>query len=128
MSYRIKKSKLTPKDRDRALRIIKRGLDSGRTSTNIIKRLKDSQVSYSRSNMLHDIRRKESSFTAKTSEARNKAVKWFDNVYEPFRAKNKYGSKTASRKWQNTVSQTFDTIEDARQGVELWDLFKEFSP
>lgn len=124
MGYKLSK-RFDARDRGRALDVIKRGLDAGKTSTEIIGRLRENDLSYSRSNMLHDIRRKEASFQAKTPESRASALKWHDNVYEPFRSQNKMGSKQASKIWQRTREQSWLSIEDAALGVEFWDLYKE---
>jgi len=101
-----------------------RGLTKGETSQQIIKTLKDKGVSYRRENMLYDLRRKEASYHAKTPEKRANAKRWFDNVYEKFRKEKGLNSKQASKLWEKTVTQSFDTIEEAREGVEMWELYE----
>lgn len=103
---------------------MKSGLKKDQTSTQIIKTLKEKGLSYQRSNMLHDIRRKEATHNAKTPEDRARARRWFDKVYEPFREKQGYNSTQATRLWQRAKDQSFRTVKEAELGTEWFDIFK----
>lgn len=122
--YRLSK-RFTRKDRAQVLKQITRDLKAGKTSGQIIKGLRDKGLGYQDSKMYHDIRRKESSYQAKTPDARQRALRWFDKVYEPFREKNKLSSIQASRQWNRTVTQSYETVEQAEQGSELWQAFRD---
>jgi len=97
------------------------------STTQIVKNLEKENLTYRRQNMLEDIRRFDAVFRAKTNETREKANKWFENVYEKFRKEKGYTSEQMTEIWKKTVEQSYDTIEEAELGKELWELYeKEF--
>lgn len=73
----------------RANSIIKAGVKSGLSTNAIQSNLIEAGVGYKRANIQHDIRRVKSFINAKTPEARAKAVKFHDNIFEPLLKKNK---------------------------------------
>lgn len=123
MAYRLSK-RFTPKERSKVLRIIKDGLEKDKKSGVIIKDLRSKGLGYQDSKMYHDIRRKDSSFQAKTPESRSKALRWHDKVYEPFRKKHAMSSKSATRTWERARQKSYETVEQAELGTEFWDLYK----
>lgn len=75
--------------------------------------------------MLFDVRRSRAVEWAKTPAAKLKAESWFDNVYEPFRAERKMTSREATDLWRKTVDETWETLEEAEEGEEWWEKYKE---
>lgn len=104
--------------------IIKQGVLSEFSATKIISNLSDQGLSYRRINMLHDVRRGRAVEWAKTPEAKLKAESWFDRVYEPFREERKMTSREATDLWRKTVTETWQTIEEAKEGNEMWDKYE----
>jgi len=104
--------------------IIKSGALEGLSSTKITSNLKEAGLSYRRINMLHDIRRGRSIEFSKTTEAKLKAETWFDRVYEPFREERKMTSAQATDLWRKTVTETWETIEEAKEGAEMMDKYE----
>lgn len=86
--------------------------------------MKNQGLGYRKTNVLHDIRRKEASYLAKSPEKRANAQRWFDNVYEKFRVDKGLNSRQASKLWEKSVTQSYDTIEEAEEGVEMWELYE----
>jgi hypothetical protein len=125
--YKIPKSK-SSNERRKILRTITSELKKNKTASQISRKLMEKGISYRNTNMLHDIRRKEASFQSKTLEARKKALKWFDNVYEPYRKRKDYSSKSMTKAWERTITQSYETDKQASEGNEIWDLMNEVSP
>lgn len=104
--------------------IIKAGVLDEHSATKIISDLKDAGLSYRRINMLHDVRRGKAIEWSKTPDAKLRAESWFDRVYEPFREDRKLTSTQATDLWRKTVTETWETIEEAKEGAEMWDKYE----
>lgn len=132
MAYILSK-KFTPAERQKVLADIhdfhrtnddrrSKGLDN-LTVNKLQRQLIDKGLGYRRGNLQHDIRRVESSYNAKTPEAKSNAKNWFDNVYEKFRSDRKLTSKEVSKIWQMAKDESWVTFEDEELGQEILDLY-----
>lgn len=125
----ILSSRFTSKERKKALSIITKGVKKDLSSSEIRKQLSDNNLKVRKQNILQDIRRKKATIRAKTPEARKKANKWFDDVFEPFwKEKGMRNSKEGSKAWERAVTQTAKTIKEAELNAEFWDFYHEFFP
>jgi hypothetical protein len=78
--------------------------------TEVIKKLRSKGLGYSDKNMYHDINRKGATFNAKTSGARARATKWFDDYFEPFRQDKGLSRRKAYELWEKAKSQSYDNM------------------
>lgn len=116
--------RFTPQEKGVISRIIGSELNKGNTQTNIIKILRDRGYSYWDKNMAYDIRRKEAVYKSKSVSAEKDAGKWFDNVFEVFRAKHKLTSSQANKVWIKTQINARRQMLEALNEKEFWDLYK----
>jgi len=120
----ILSSKFDSKQRAKALSIITRGVKNDLSTKEIRDRLSNKGLNIRKQNILHDIRRKKATIRALTPESRERANKWFDDVFEPFwKQKGMKNSKEGALAWLNAVNQTADTIEQAELNAEFWDFY-----
>lgn len=125
----ILSSRFSSKERQKALGIITRGVKKDLSTSEIRKQLSDKGLKVRKQNILKDIRRKKATVRAKSPEARKKANRWFDEVFEPFwKQKGMKNSKEGSKAWERAVTQTAETIKEAELNAEFWDFYHEFFP
>lgn len=108
----------------RAKNILTLGMKNELSTSKIVSQLAAEGLSYRRINMLHDIRRSKAVETAKTPAAMSRAETWFDKVYEPFRKASGLNSREASDLWHRTRTESWETIEDAEEGVKWWEIYE----
>lgn len=141
MAYKIP-SRFTKKEREKYDKILADGVTSEKSTTEIIKEAKKEGLSYRRTNMLHDIRRKESEYWRSREkdpetgewkdttyheikgEGKQKSLNFFDNVFEKYRDEKNLNSKQATKLWEMTRSQTAETEAEAYAVAEFWDFYK----
>lgn len=107
-----------------AVYLLEAGVRGGYSGADLVFQLQSMGLSYRRIEMLHDIRRAGAVAFARTAEDSRRAGQWFDSVFEPFRAANSMTANEASVAWDKTRSQTWDTLEEAEQGLDLMDRYE----
>ena len=122
--YKLSKS-FTESEKRKAINIIKSGAIDDLSATKIIENLSEKGLTYNRKNELRDIRLAKSFSKGKTPEAREKALKWFDDVYEPFREEKGYTSMTATEKWERARTQSYENLTRAEID-EIVDLRRRY--
>lgn len=110
--------------RNAVQRIIRTSIKQGKTPQQIYEKLQSKNLGYRKQNVLADIRLKNATINAKTPQARKNSEKWFLNVFEPMRQKNKLNSKQAKKQWEKSVSQSYQYLLDAQLGKQFRDLYK----
>jgi len=93
-------------------------------ASKVLRNLKDKGLSYSTDNMYHDVRRTGATFNAKSTPARQRAAKWFDEYFEPMRVKKGVSSKKAYDIWQRAKTQSYEymTETELQFALELREL------
>lgn len=136
MGYILSK-KFTKNQKANIHRTIKRGLDSGKSAIEIKSDLRIKGLGYRDTNLYHDIRRKQASYTrikengkitykSMEPESRRKSQEWFDNVFEKFRKDKKISSKQASKIWQRAKTQSYEKLaeSDILEAEEIWEYYE----
>ena len=111
------------KKRQQIQTFIRRSVKRGDSPQQIYDNMHKKGISYRKQNVLADIRLKNATINAKTPAARKNAETWFLNVFEPFRKQNKLDSAQAKKQWENAVSQSFKTYDDAKLITALRDEY-----
>ena len=79
----------------------------------LIRSLESKNLTYSKSNMYHDIRRNAMIYKSKTDEKSKKAQNWFDNYFEPFRKAKGLTTQEAHTLWIKAQEQTFEGMTES---------------
>lgn len=123
MPYRLSKA-FDQTQRMRAVDVLTRGVREGKTSTDIIGDLRAEGLTYRRTNMLRDVRRAKASAWALTPENRDRALTWFDEVFEPFIVEKGLDPRTAWKEWNKVKDEAWELLEDLEMGLEWWDRYQ----
>ena len=80
------------------------------SGNDLIKTLEQKNLTYSKNNMYHDIRRNAMIYKSKSAEKSKRAQDWFDNYFEPFRKAKGMTTAEAHALWIKSKEQTYDYL------------------
>lgn len=94
------------------------------TGSDLIKSLESKNLTYSKDNIYHDIRRNAMIYKSKSAEKSQKAQDWFDNYFEPFRKEKGLTTQQAHDLWVKAKEQTYDnlSVTELEYALELREI------
>jgi len=97
-------------------------------SFNKLQRLaKSKNLSYRRKNMQYDFRRAQSMEKAKSGDAKERAVKWFEEVYDPHRKAMGWTSKQETEFRRKGEMGLLETLEEAEKYIEAEEEYTKWT-
>ena len=81
-------------------------------------------LSYNRANMQYDLRRAMSMEKAKTGEGKERAVKFFEEIFEPLRAAKGWTSSQTTAFYAKGKMGTLETLEEQVEFEEVWEEYE----
>lgn len=88
--------------------------------------LKAEGLGYRYQDLLNDVRRHEASDRSLDNEARDRALDWYDRVFEPMRDKFGLNSQQASDMWYAIQTQSYELymeMYDIDDIADFWDIY-----
>lgn len=103
--------------------VLKVGVQAKVSGSKIIETLKAAGLTYRRTEMLHDVRRARAVEFAKTYEGAAASGAYFDDVYEPFRAKRGLTASETNEIFRKKERMEWETAEELEDLLEIEDRY-----
>ncbi len=91
----------------------------------VYERAKAQGLAVRKQNLLSDFRRYQAIERSLTPETKERAEKWYEKVYEPFRQKYRMTAAQATKALKAIMEGTIETIEEAETAVGYAELYEE---
>jgi hypothetical protein len=105
--------------------VMRQGMGGEKGAQSVYEQLQRQGLGYKKQDVLTDYRRFQAVDKALTPESRERAEKWYDKVYEPFRKAQGYTAKQASEALTKIRSGSADVVEEALKAREYIEKYTE---
>ena len=82
-------------------------------------------LSYNRANMQYDFRRAQAIEKAQSGEAKDRALQYFDEIYEPLRARKGWNSAQTTAFLAKGEHGELETLEEQEEFEDEWEKYVE---
>jgi hypothetical protein len=125
MSY-LFPDKFTLAQRYEAEEILHKAIDLGWSSNKLQREAMSLGLSYRRQDMLYNLRRAESMHYAKTDIAKERAVRYFEDLFEPHRKAMGWTSAQETEFRNKGKAGLFETTEEMEEYEEEWEKYERW--